>query len=463
MLAHRRILLIEDNDQLATLYQEQLAANAAIVKCCGNGTDGMAAVKAFRPSAILLDIQLPDIDGFSVLKSLQLANNKVPVVVMTAHSTVNHAVEAMKLGAYDFLAKPFDGQRLIVTLRNAIDHYDLTEIVKTVAFSDGAGFHEFVGSAPAMQSVYRTISAAAGSKASVFITGESGTGKELCARAVHQESPRRSGPFIALNCGAIPRDLMESEIFGHRKGAFTGAISNRIGAAELADGGTLFLDEIGEMDMDLQTKLLRFVQTGTFSRIGDYQEQKVDVRFVCATNREPEEAIRGGILREDLFYRLNVIPIRMPPLRERPGDIEAIARHLLTRFVEEEGKQFRGFDSLALTKLRRYSWPGNVRELENVIRNAVVLNDGDMVTEEMVVAAIGERSLATNRNGRETSRPSPKGEERKADQIRLLADVERDAIERAIALCNENVPQAAAALGVAPSTLYRKLQSWKDV
>lgn len=463
MLAHRRILLIEDNDQLATLYQEQLAANAAIVKVCGNGTDGMAAVKTFGPSAILLDIQLPDIDGFSVLKSLQLANNKVPVVVMTAHSTVNHAVEAMKLGAYDFLAKPFDGQRLIVTLRNAVDHYDLTEIVKTVAYSEGAGFHEFVGSAPAMQSVYRTISAAAGSKASVFITGESGTGKELCSRAVHQESPRRSGPFIALNCGAIPRDLMESEIFGHRKGAFTGAISNRIGAAELADGGTLFLDEIGEMDMDLQTKLLRFVQTGTFSRIGDYQEQKVDVRFVCATNREPEEAIRGGILREDLFYRLNVIPIRMPPLRERPGDIEAIARHLLTRFVEEEGKQFRGFDSLALTKLRRYSWPGNVRELENVIRNAVVLNDGDMVTEEMVVAAIGERSLATNGNGRETSRPLPKGEERKADQIRLLADVERDAIERAIALCNENVPQAAAALGVAPSTLYRKLQSWKDV
>jgi two-component system repressor protein LuxO len=250
--------------------------------------------------------------------------------------------------------------------------------------------------------------------------------------------------------------LMEAEIFGHRRGAFTGATTDRTGAAELADGGTLFLDEIGEMDVDLQTKLLRFVQTGTFTRVGEGAERTVDVRFVCATNRDPAEAIRAGALREDLFYRLNVIPIRMPPLRDRAEDIQPIADHFLRRFTVEEGKGFTGFDGDATRLLRGYSWPGNVRELENVIRGTVVLNIGTTITGAMIRAALGACGPIANAPAVPSPSPSPRPE----GEVRPLAIVEREAIEGAISSFDGNIPKAAAALGVAPSTIYRKVQSW---
>lgn len=454
MLAGRRILLIEDNERLATLYATQLGAHDAEVRRVRTGEEGLRSVAEWDPAAILLDIQLPDIDGFEVLRRLD--GCPVPVVVITSHGSVNYAVEAMRLGAHDFLVKPFDAQRLLVTVSNAVEHHDLTEIVETVSHPPSEGYCDFVGGAPAMQAVYRVIAAAAGSKASVFVTGESGTGKELCARAIHAESPRRGGRFVALNCGAIPRELMESEIFGHRKGSFTGATADRLGAADQADGGTLFLDEIGEMDMDLQTKLLRFVQTGRFIRVGESAERAVDVRFVCATNREPEEAIRRGLLREDLYYRLNVIPIRLPPLRERREDVVPIARTVLSRIAREEGKRFADFDAEARERLRAHRWPGNVRELENAIRNAVVLNDGETITGAMIAAAVGGRDIA--RTGAE---PPEGGTAINPMPIRPLAEIERDAIESAIARCDGNIPQAAAALGVAPSTIYRKRQAWQ--
>jgi two-component system repressor protein LuxO len=456
MLTGRRILLIEDNDRLAELYTEQLKASGAEVARRATGMDGLAAAKGAPPSLILLDIELPDIDGFEVLDRLSRMGSDAAVVVITAHGSVNYAVDAMRRGAADFLVKPFDGPRLLVTVANALERHDLAAVVETVSRPMAEGFHDFVGGSAAMQAVYRTLAAAAASRASVFITGESGTGKELCAHALHRQGPRKDAPFIALNCGAIPRELMEAEIFGHRRGAFTGATTDRTGAAELADGGTLFLDEIGEMDVDLQTKLLRFVQTGTFTRVGEGAERTVDVRFVCATNRDPAEAIRAGALREDLFYRLNVIPIRMPPLRDRAEDIQPIADHFLRRFAVEEGKGFTGFDGDAIRLLRDYPWPGNVRELENVIRGTVVLNIGTTITGAMIQAALGACGPIANAPAVPSPSPSPRPE----GEVRPLAIVEREAIEGAISSFDGNIPKAAAALGVAPSTIYRKVQSW---
>ena len=467
MLSGRQVLLIEDNDRLAELYETHLSDENAVVHRTSNGTTGLALANQLQPSVILLDIQLPDIDGFEVLRRLKRAGNLNPIVVITSHGSVNWAVEAMRLGAYDFLVKPFDSQRLLVTVKNVIEHHELAEIVQSVTRPITDGFHEFVGNSSPMQTVYRTIVAAAASKASVFVTGESGTGKELCAHAIHAESPRRKEPFIPLNCGAIPRELMEAEIFGHRKGAFTGAITDRAGAADLANGGTLFLDEIGEMDMDLQTKLLRFIQTGTYTRIGESVERQGNVRFVCATNREPLQAIQQGHLREDLFYRLNVIPIRMPPLRDRVEDIEPISMRFLNHFSEEEGKRFTRFDDAALRRMQDYHWPGNVRELQNIVRNVVVLNEGEVVTGPMIAAALNtcltQSIPGTNgaaRTGLVQDNDAPAARDR---AIRPLYQVERDAIEAAIDRCGGNIPQAAVALGVAPSTLYRKIQSWKDV
>jgi two-component system repressor protein LuxO len=317
-------------------------------------------------------------------------------------------------------------------------------------------FQGFIGAAPAMQAVYRILETAAASRATVFITGESGTGKELAAEAVHRLSPRREKPFIAINCAAIPKDLIESEIFGHVRGAFTGAIADRVGAAQAADGGTLFLDELCEMDLALQGKLLRFIQTGTFQPVGSTQPRRTDVRFVCATNRDPLVEVREGRFREDLYYRLHVVPVQLPPLRDRGEDVVTIAEAMLAKSAAEEGRAFRGLAEDAKSALRAHRWPGNVRELENAVRTAVVLHDGEWVTAAMLPLTLREPSPRQ-------PAPSPPPllpEADRARQIRPLAEVEREAIERAVALCDGNIPKAAAHLGISPSTLYRKRAAW---
>jgi two-component system repressor protein LuxO len=300
-----------------------------------------------------------------------------------------------------------------------------------------------------MQAVYRVLETAAQSKATVFIAGESGTGKELAAEAVHRLSPRAAGPMVAINCAAIPRDLIESEIFGHVRGAFTGAVADRIGAAQAADGGTLFLDEVCEMDLSLQGKLLRFIQSGTFQPVGSTQVRRTDARFVCATNRDPLEEVRAGRFREDLYYRLHVVPVRLPPLRERGNDVIAIAEAMLANSAAEEGKRFRGFSEAAKAALLAHRWPGNVRELENAVRTAVVLHDGDWVEAPMLPLRVAMPAVA------------PVVAAEAARGIRPLADIEREAIERAVELCDGNVPKAAAQLGISPSTLYRKRAAWQ--
>lgn len=310
-----------------------------------------------------------------------------------------------------------------------------------------------------MQGVYKTVESAAKSKASVFITGESGTGKEVCAEAVHRESERSNKPFIALNCGAIPRDLVESEIFGHVKGAFTGAVSDRVGSAGQANGGTLFLDEICEMELALQPKLLRFLQTGTFQRVGSDKTEQVDARIICATNRDPWQEVAEGNFREDLYYRLHVLPIELPPLRARDADAVEIARHFLEIYANEEGKNFSAFSPEVEASIQSYPWPGNVRQLQNVVRNIVVLNDGDIVTPEMLPAPL-DTAIDDLREHRVSAAPA--GPSVASDDIRPLEDLEREAIQNAIRICDGNIPEAALRLGISAATIYRKRTAWKE-
>ncbi len=340
--------------------------------------------------------------------------------------------------------------------------------------NSGQFLHEvFIGQSPVMQDVYELIRNAAPSDASVFITGESGTGKELCAQCIHKLSKRSKAPLISLNCSAIPAGLMESEVFGHVRGAFTGAVSQRDGAAIMADGGTLFLDEICEMDLNLQAKLLRFIQTGTVNRVGSSTPRKVDVRFICATNRDPMEAVHAGRFREDLYYRLHVIPIVLPPLSARGEDILLIAETFLHRISRAEGKNFAGFSDETQELICQYTWPGNVRELENVIRNTVVMNSGETVEKHMLPAAVAhpdrqERPLAAPENSRKTVSiagngisPVPTPYIHDKATILPLWEEEKRIIERAIHLCDGNVIEAAAKLGINPSTIYRKTASWR--
>ncbi|WP_029010934.1 sigma-54-dependent transcriptional regulator [Azospirillum halopraeferens] len=462
------VLLVEDTPSLARVYAEYLRKDGHRVVSVDTGAAALAALADGAPRIVLLDLQLPDMHGMDVLKHVETQGLPCAVVIITAHGSVNVAVEAMRHGAYDFLVKPFSADRLAITVRNALERLRLSQIVDTWQGDLArARFHGFIGSSLAMQAVYRIIDSAASSRATVFITGESGTGKEVCAEAIHRQSPRRDRPFVAINCGAIPKDLMESEIFGHTKGSFTGAVADREGAAGRADGGTLFLDEICELEANLQTKLLRFIQTGTFMPVGGTRLEKVDLRIICATNRDPLREVEEGRFREDLYYRLHVIPIHLPPLREREDDVSDIARNFLLEYGREEGKGFVRFDPRAEAVLRAYHWPGNVRQLQNVVRNIVVLHDGDTVTPAMLppplaVPAGAPPAAATAAPpvaGGATPAAPPATSSR--HRIRPLWEVEKDVIEEAIAACDGNIPRAAALLEISASTIYRKRLAWQ--
>jgi two-component system, repressor protein LuxO len=459
------VLLVEDTPTLSRVYAEYLRKDGYAVAPVETGAEALRHIADGAPRIVLLDLQLPDMHGMEVLKKVAEQALPCAVIVITAHGSVNAAVEAMRYGAYDFLVKPFTSERLLVTVRNAMERLRLAQIVDTFETDIARRrYHGFVGSSLTMQSVYRIVDNAASSKATVFITGESGTGKEVCAEAVHRQSPRRDKPFIAINCGAIPKDLMESEIFGHTKGAFTGAVSDRAGAAARADGGTLFLDEICELEANLQTKLLRFLQTGSFTPVGGSRLEKVDIRILCATNRDPLKEVEDGRFREDLYYRLHVIPIHLPALREREDDVLEIARHYLSTYAAEEGKAFKGFSPEAESIVRFYHWPGNVRQLQNVMRNVVVLNDGDLVTPEMLPPPLPQRPAAQPSRPVAVSTPATESGHAHLpvpQAIRPLWEVEKDAIESAIEACDGNIPRAAALLEISASTVYRKRLNWQ--
>ena len=453
------ILMVEDSPSLSRTYETQLAPLGHEVVAAADGASALAALKSRRIDCVLLDLQLPDMDGMEVLDFARALKGPPVVVVITSNASINMAIRAIRAGAFDYLVKPSPATRLVTTVQNALETIELKREVEARRTIDRAEFCKFIGRSLAMQLVYRTIEAAAQSSASVFITGESGTGKELAAEALHQLGPRRGHGFVALNCGAIPRDLMESVIFGHVKGAFTGAIADQEGAAARADGGTLFLDEIGEMDPLLQAKLLRFVQTGSYQRVGDSHPRQSNIRFVAATNRDPLLAVRDRRLREDLYYRLHVVPIEMPPLRDRGDDVLLIARRLLVAFAQQEGRQFNCLAPELEAWMLAYHWPGNVRQLINVIRNIVVLHDGETATMEMLPAVEGRAALPQP----PVAAPAPSAAARQAPsvgEVEPLALAEKRWIERAIEACGGNIQLAARRLVISPSTIYRKKESW---
>ena len=464
------VLIIEDTLSLALLYERQLTMAGFKVTVSQTGTEGLAVFEKERPDILLLDLGLPDMDGTEILENIGPEQTQTAVVVITADGSIDKAVTAMRLGARDFLVKPFSESRLLTTVKNLADTQSLARTVARIEKTlPKSSFGGFVGSSPAMRAVYAAIENVAGSKATIFVTGESGTGKEVTAEAIHHASKPKSAPFIALNCGAIPHDLIESELFGHKKGSFTGAISDRLGAARAANGGTLFLDEICEMRPDLQTKLLRFLQTMTVTPVGSEKAEPVDVRVICATNRDPLEEVRVGRFREDLYYRLNVIPIELPPLRDRGQDILEIAAHFLTKFAVEEGKTFEGFSPDASAKLMAWSWPGNVRELQNTVRQIAVMAPDGLVEVDQIPTRSGSNAVGEGMGG-ETGGVSPvtgapetvvPADNPSNFMTGTLADLEREIIEARIETHNGSLPKAAASLGLSPSTLYRKRESWE--
>ncbi len=449
------VLLIEDTPSLQMVYRSVLQTAGHMVRVASTAAEGMRVFQDSGAVTVLLDLMLPDRDGLVLMREMLVLRPETRVIVITANASINRAVEAMRAGAHDFLVKPFDEGRFLGAVANAAGAVPaLPKAAKRQAAAEPEVVAEvFIGSSVAMRRVQDTIRSVAGSMATVFITGESGTGKELCALAIHAGSPRANGPFIALNCGAIPQDLLESEVFGHMKGSFTGAISDKPGAAAAADGGTLFLDEICEMAPALQTKLLRFLQTSTVQPVGAVRPRKVNVRIVCATNRDPFEAVRRGEFREDLYYRLFVVPIHMPPLRERGRDVVEIAEVALERFAREEGRRFDGFAPGVLDLFCRLGWPGNVRQVLNVIRNIVVLHPGGRVTLDMLPASLQPAGA---------SAAQPPGPADPLDRLigRSMAEIERMVIEETIARNDGSVPRAARVLELSPSTIYRKLESW---
>ena len=463
--AAKRVLIVEDLQTLSIAYSAQLEKagyQAVVAATAADARHQLGQSADF--AVILLDLQLPDADGLDLLRDHPEWLERSRVIVVTADGSLARAIAAMRLGAFDYLVKPLSDARLVaavdsaVTTKKANGKGARAGSVKAAASEEG----DFIGQSPPMQEIYRQIDLVADSRATVMVTGETGTGKEVCAEAIHRRSGRRDGPFVAINCGAIPENLLESEIFGHMKGAFTGATESRIGAAQAADKGTLFLDEIGEMPLHLQVKLLRFLQTGTVQRLGSDRQEKVDVRIVCATNRDPLREVAEGRFREDLYYRLAVIPLQMPPLRERDGDIGLLADAFLTRFSAEVGKTFAPLTPAHYVALERYAWPGNVRELQNVLLRAVLLNSGpDLPLSAIPAAAPSPASPAANAQpAAPAMSPLPVADaDAQLAQLlagKTLAEIERIAIEAAIEASGGNLAVAAQALGFSASTIYRK-------
>ncbi len=463
--------MVEDLPSLAIGYSAHLEKAGYEAVIVDNGADALRALAdQGRFGAMLLDLQLPDTNGLDLLRENPEVFAHCPVIVATADASLARAIDAMRLGAFEFLVKPLAGKRLTSVIDSAVELGRSAPVAVVAPVAAAPTRHRgFIGASPAMREIYRQIDCVAGSRATVFITGESGTGKEVCAEAIHAGSGRGQGPFIAINCGAIPENLLESELFGHLKGSFTGAVSDRVGAVQAAHRGTLFLDEICEMALPLQVKLLRFLQTGTVQRVGANRTEEVDVRIVCATNRDPEAEAAAGRFREDLYYRLAVVPMHMPPLRVRGPDIALLAEAFLQRFAAEERKVFDPLGAAQLATLSHYGWPGNVRELQNIIRRAAVLYAGPdlppsafpsarpigMVAPPMLVsepapapippaAAACEHDLAALMSGL------------------TLDEIERIAVEGAIACAAGSLPGAARILGVSPSTLYRKRERWTE-
>lgn len=436
-----RILVADDEPWVRELLREILSEEYQ-VDCAEDGQDAWAHIEANEYAVILLDLRMPRMTGIEVLQRLREAHSSSICIVITANNDIESAVQSMRLGAYDYIVKPFDNERLLLTVRNAVDKKRLENEVRHLREEVGhAGLDGIIAGSLAMKRVFALVNRVLDNDVTLLITGESGTGKEVFARAVHNNSTRKNGPFIALDCAAIPDTLIENEFFGHEKGAFTGATASVPGKFELADGGTLFLDEIGNLRLDVQAKLLRVLQEREFSRIGGTRRIQVDVRIICATNADLELAMKENKFREDLYYRINVVPIRLPALREREGDIPELVRYFLGRFNRQMNKKI-GVSERAMLQLCQYAWPGNVRELENMINRLVVIKDSDMIEPDDLPPEF---------------RVMPGSGIRQFPSSMTLDEVEQEYIMKVLGEENNNISRAAKILGITRKTLHNKL------
>ncbi len=442
----KRVVIVDDDNRTRRILQILLERLDLESLAFASANEALEFLRTDSVSLVLTDLKMPQMDGLEFMRSLRDLDRDVPVIVLTAYGTVESAVEAMKLGAVDFVAKPFDVEAIEVLVKRALAYsrhrsenlYLREESAATPALE------ELVGDSPAMRDVFALVRKVATTRSAVLITGETGTGKELVARAIHRLSDRSGQLFVPLNCSAIPGELLESELFGHVRGAFSGAHADRVGKFQAADGGTLFLDEIGDMELRLQAKLLRVLEEGVVEPVGANRRVPVDVRIVSSTNRDLEDAIREGSFREDLFYRLNVFRFELPPLRERREDIEELARFFLAGFAAELGKPQLRLGERALSRLHSYEWPGNVRELRNLIERAAVLAEDAEIAE-----VLGSAMEVPDRE---------EGDARGFDLSTAVNEVERRTILRALVEAEDNKPRAAELLGIGERTLWTKLK-----
>jgi two-component system, NtrC family, response regulator AtoC len=440
----KRILIVDDEPLNLDLLDQELADLGHGTDRANSGAEALLKLETVNPELVLLDYQMPGMNGIEVLREIRKRDKNLPVVIITAYGTIERAVEAIKAGADDFITKPFDPDHLALVVNKALERAQLKSEVEFLAQELGGRYRLVVGNNPSMAQTVAEAKKAAGSKSTVLLLGESGTGKEIFARSIHEWSDRRLKPFVAINCVGLSKELLESDLFGHEKGAFTGAHQLKKGKLELASGGSVFLDEVGDISPELQTKLLRFLQEREFERVGGTESIAVDVRIIAATNRDLEQAVKSGSFREDLFYRLNVIAFTLAPLRERKEDIPPLARHFLQRFSSETKKQFSNIATDAEERLLAYSWPGNVRELANVIERAVVLGDGPTLTAHHLPArVIG-------------GQPKSSGEFAYHDAVNVYR---RELIVKALASAQGNRAAAAKTLGLHRTHLMKLIKA----
>jgi two-component system, NtrC family, response regulator AtoC len=453
----KRVLVADDELNMRRVLEAILRREGYEVITAANGIEALGGMSA-NIHTVITDLKMPGLDGMGLLKRLSVDYPDVPVVMITAHGSVENAVEAVKLGAFDYLEKPFEQEQIRQVVAKAISTYALSRKDARPEEPSERGRFRLVGQSPAIRQIYGVVEKVANTPSTVLISGESGTGKELIARALHENSTRHAGPFIKINCAAIPKTLMESELFGYDKGAFTGAVGAKPGRFELAHGGTLFLDEIGEIPVEMQVKLLRVLQESEFERVGGIKTIKVDVRLVTATNRDLLEEIAAGNFREDLFYRLNVVPIQIPPLRERREDIPLLAEHFIAKFNERLKKQIVSISPEAVAELVGYNWPGNIRELENLMERTILFCEGPEIgvsdlPPEIVGAAQTPASAAAGEG-----EPRPAAGSLKEAVRAETERVERELIQRALDATGGNVTQAARKLKISRKSLQTKMK-----
>ena len=437
-----KVLICDDEENIRNLMKRFLALEGLDSDTAENGLSAERMLRSDVYDAVLIDLRMPGMDGLELLKWLRQEGFRMPAIMISAHGEITDAVEALKNGADDYIVKPFDPEEVVIKLKNLVEAASL----KSVAESSGKD-GSLVGESPEMMDVQRIIEKIAPTHATVLITGESGTGKEVVAREIHRLSSVKEGPFIAINIGGVPENLLESELFGYEKGAFTGALQRKTGLFELASGGTLFLDEIGDMPFSLQVKILRVLQEKKITRLGGTNPMPINARIIAATNKDLESMVREGHFREDLFYRLNVVRIHIPPLRERPADIPVLAAYIITKYSKEMGLKITGFTPEALDALRHHSFYGNVRELENIIERAMIFADSETI-------GINDFDLRSGLQKNDVPKAVP------ASDVLTLRDAERNAIIRALQRWEGNRTRAAEELGISRRTLISKIQEY---